>query len=182
MPIPLYLILCQRAITQKSFHHVRYAALVVVVVQYNAHVFRDDLSFIVWASLGCNYGWYSTTIIVLLQIDINPHKFFSNERTIEISIYNLWSKIEHIIRAIIWIVTIWIVTDPFPLEYISLNNNYMNSCIIQTYVTIDVLLSFKSEFQELNRMSERTWQRLLSMIQIFANDVGCYKSINDRNI
>ena len=50
----LYLILCQRAITQKSFHHVRYAAL--VVVQYNAHVFRDDLSFIVWASLGCNYG------------------------------------------------------------------------------------------------------------------------------
>ena len=56
MPIPLYLILCQRAITQKGFHHVRYAALVVVVVQYNAHVFRDDLSFIVWASLGCNYG------------------------------------------------------------------------------------------------------------------------------
>ena len=54
MPIPLYLILCQRAITQKSFHHVIYAAL--VVVQYNAHVFRDDLSFIVWASLGCNYG------------------------------------------------------------------------------------------------------------------------------
>ena len=82
----LYLILCQRAITQKSFHHVRYAALVVVVVQYNAHVFRDDLSFIVWASLGCNYGWYSSTIIVLLQIDINPHKFFSNETTIEISI------------------------------------------------------------------------------------------------
>ena len=86
----LYLILCQRAITQKSFHHVRYAAL--VVVQYNAHVFRDDLSFIVWASLGCNYGWYSSTIIVLLQIDINPHKFFSNETTIEISIYIIYNQ------------------------------------------------------------------------------------------